>query len=292
MYYVVFGLFYLLSLLPLRVLYLFSDLGYVLVYHVFGYRKKVVMQNLAIAFPEKTEVERVRIARGFYRNFLDTLIETIKFFSASKRFFQKRTSGDFSIVNEVYKEGRPIQVHLGHNFNWELMNLAVAPDLPGNVLAVYLPLRNKLFNRLFLYMRTRFGTHLIAATKMRADMLPFRGKQYIIGLIADQSPPRGDAAYWINFFNKPTGFIRGPERAARRNNFPVIFCHFTKPKRGYYEYHAELAAMDPSSLPEGELTRRYARYLERVMREHPDMWLWSHRRWKYEWTPEKGEVIE
>ena len=140
MYYVVYGIFYLLSLLPLRVLYLFSDLAYFLVYYVVGYRKAVVMHNLAIAFPNKTEAERAQIAKDFYRNFTDTLIETIKFISASQSFFQKHINGDFSIVEDVYKDGRSIQVHLGHNFNWELMNLAVAPDLPGDVLAVYLPL--------------------------------------------------------------------------------------------------------------------------------------------------------
>jgi KDO2-lipid IV(A) lauroyltransferase len=275
MYYVVYGILYLLSLLPMRVLYLFSDFAYFMVYRVVGYRKDVVLQNLSIAFPNKTEEDRLEIARGFYKNFTDTLIETVKFFSASPQFFRKRTSGDFSIVNKIHQEGKNLQIHLGHNFNWELMNLAVAPQLPGDVLAVYLPLRNKLFNRLFYKMRSRF-----------------RGKQYIIGLVADQSPPRAATAYWTRFFNKPTGFIQGPERYARRNNVPVIFCHFTKPRRGHYEYHAELATMDPSSLPEGELTRRYANYLERVMTEHPEMWLWSHRRWKNEWTPEKGPIIE
>jgi KDO2-lipid IV(A) lauroyltransferase len=285
MYYVVYGILYLLSLLPMRVLYLFSDFAYFMVYRVVGYRKDVVLQNLSIAFPNKTEEDRLEIARGFYKNFTDTLIETVKFFSASPQFFRKRTSGDFSIVNKIHQEGKNLQIHLGHNFNWELMNLAVAPQLPGDVLAVYLPLRNKLFNRLFYKMRSRFGTHLIAATNMRNEMLPFRGKQYIIGLVADQSPPRAATAYWTRFFNKPTGFIQGPERYARRNNVPVIFCHFTKPRRGHYEYHAELATMDPSSLPEGELTRR-------VMTEHPEMWLWSHRRWKNEWTPEKGPIIE
>ena len=292
MYYVVYGILYLLSLLPMGVLYLISDFAYFLVYRVVGYRKDVVLQNLSIAFTNKTEEERFEIARGFYKNFTDTLIETVKFFSASPQFFRKRTSGDFSIVNKIHQEGKNLQIHLGHNFNWELMNLAVAPQLPGDVLAVYLPLRNKLFNRLFYKMRSRFGTHLIAATNMRNEMLPFRGKQYIIGLVADQSPPRAATAYWTRFFNKPTGFIQGPERYARRNNVPVIFCHFTKPRRGHYEYHAELATMDPSSLPEGELTRRYANYLERVMTEHPEMWLWSHRRWKNEWTPEKGPIIQ
>jgi Kdo2-lipid IVA lauroyltransferase/acyltransferase len=292
MYYVVFGLFYLLSLLPLRVLYLFSDLGYVLVYHVLGYRKRVVMDNLSIAFPQKTEAERIKIAKGFYRNFLDTLIETIKFFSASRRFFQRHTGGNFNVLEEAYKAGRPVQILLGHNFNWELMNLAVLPYFPGDALAVYLPLDNKLFNRLFYYLRSRFGTHMIAATKMTKDMLPFRGKQYTIALIADQSPPAAAPAYWTAFFNKPTGFIKGPERFARRNNFPVILAHITKIKRGHYQYHMELATMEPTTLPEGELTRRYAHFLERVMTEYPEMWLWSHRRWKNQWTPEKGRLIE
>ena len=292
MYYVVYSLIYLLSLLPMRVLYLFSDLGYVLVYYLVGYRKKVVMENLAIAFPHKTEAEREAIAKGFYRNFMDTLIETVKFFSASRRYFDTHTIGDYTLVEDLYKRGQSIQLHLGHNFNWELMNLAISPLLSYEVLAVYLPLRNKLFNRLFLHMRSRFGTHLIAATNMKNEMLPWRGKQYMIGLIADQSPPAAAPAYWTQFFGKPTGFIKGPERSARRNNFPVIFSHFTKPKRGYYEYHVELATLDPMSLPEGELTRMYAQYLERVMTEHPEMWLWSHRRWKNEWTPEKGPIIE
>lgn len=291
MYYVVFGLLYVLSLLPLRVLYLLSDLAYVIVYYALGYRKGVVLHNLSIAFPEKTERERIAIAKKFYHNFTDTFIETIKFISATPAFFRKRFTADFEDMRTAWATGRSVQVHVGHNFNWELVNLAMPPYLPGKLIGVYMPLHNKTFERLFRYIRTRFGTELVRATRMKDDMLSHRGTQYIIGLVADQSPPRPERTFWINFFNKPTGFLNGPENYARRNNFPVLFAHFTKVRRGYYQGHMELATLNSAELSPGELTVRYAKYLERIMREQPEMWLWSHRRWKREWKPEYGEPI-
>jgi KDO2-lipid IV(A) lauroyltransferase len=292
MYYLLFGLLYLVSLLPLRVLYVLSDFIYFIVYKLLGYRKKVVMHNLSIAFPHKTEAEKEAIASKFYRNFTDTFIETIKFISVPQAYIRKRCDGDVSIVHELYKQGRSIQVLAGHNFNWELVNLALAPVMPGKVLAVYLPLNSAAFERLFRYIRTRFGTMLIAATRMKDDMLPHRGTQYIIGLVADQSPGVPSKAYWVQFFGRPTGFLRGPENAARRNDYPVVFVHFTKRKRGYYTAHVELITDNASALPEGQLTKTYVNHLERVMTEHPELWLWSHRRWKHEWKPEYDKVIE
>ena len=292
MYYIVFAIFYLISLLPLRVLYLLSDLGYFIVYHVAGYRKDVVMQNLTIAFPEKTEEERVRIMKQFYKNFADTFIETVKFLSASKAFFAKRLSSDYTVVQELLATGKSIQLHLGHNFNWELANLTFPFYIQHKTLVVYKPLNNKVFNRLFYYIRSRFGSQLIASTRMAAEMMPYRGTQYIIALIADQSPQVGTKAYWVDFFGRPTAFIKGPDGSARRNNYPVVFNHFTKVKRGYYQGHNELATATPRDLAEGELTRMYAVFLERVMKEQPDMWLWSHRRWKWEWKPEYGLITE
>ena len=290
MYYLLFGLFYLLSLLPLRVLYLVSDLGYFIVYHLVGYRKDVVLKNLTIAFPEKTQAERIAIAKKFYLNFTDTFVETIKFVSASRSFFKKHLIADFSVLHEIYKDGRSVQFHLGHNFNWELVNLAVPEYMPEPHIAVYMPLHNKTLDRLFRYIRSRSGVKMVAATRMSREMLPYRGQQYILGLVADQSPPGPDRAYWVKFFNKPTGFIKAPEDAARRNNLPVFFAHFTKLKRGYYQGHIQLATDDPASLPPGQLTKQYAQYLEGIMREAPEMWLWSHRRWKKEWRPEYGLI--
>jgi Kdo2-lipid IVA lauroyltransferase/acyltransferase len=290
MYYLVYGIFYLISLLPLQLLYLLSDFAYFVIYYVTGYRKDVVMKNLTIAFPSKTEAEKTRIAKDFYHNFTDTFIETIKFISAGHKFFDRHLKADFSIVEPVYKKGHPIQFHVGHNFNWELANLAMPSHLPDKVVGVYMPLKNKIFDRMFRQIRSKFGTQLVAATRMRQEMMPYRGKQYILGLVADQSPPGPDKAYWVNFFGKPTGFLKAPEDAARRNNLPVFFAHFTKIKRGYYQAHIELATEEPQQLAPGQLTRIYAEYLERTMRKNPEMWLWSHRRWKHAWKPEYGLI--
>lgn len=292
MYYVLFSFLYLISLLPLFILYRLSDLAYVILYHITGYRKKVVLHNLSIAFPDKTEKEKIKIAKQFYKNFCDTFIETIKFISASKKFFQKRFTGNYDVIENLYATGKSIQIHLGHNFNWELANMVVPSYLSYKVLAVYLPIKNKAVDRLFRYLRSRNGSCLIATTNFANDFEPHRQTQYAMGLIADQNPSNPYNAYWIPFFGRPTPFLRGPEKGARRNNLPVVFCYFTKKKRGYYVGHAELATTDPMALEEGALTKMYAAYLQKVMTAHPEMWLWSHRRWKFSWKEEYGAVLD
>ncbi|MGN6164328.1 MAG: lysophospholipid acyltransferase family protein [Flavisolibacter sp.] len=292
MYYVVYGFLYVLSLLPLRILYLLSDFFYFIVYHVAGYRKEVVMHNLAIAFPEKTATERKTIAKKFYRNFTDFFVETIKLFSASSSFLNKRFVSDYSAFHKIKEQGKRCQVHLGHNFNWELGNLAAVPHIPFRTLGVYMPLSNKTFDRIFRKLRAKGGAHLLPATDMRNAMLPFRSESYALLLVADQSPPSPQSGIWVDFFGKPTAFVRGPENGARSGDLPVIFCYITKIKRGYYKGYFELAEENPAVLPKGELTKKYARFLEEKMREQPENWLWSHRRWKWDWKEEYGEVYQ
>ncbi len=288
MYYVVYGLLYLLSLLPLWVLHRLSDLAYLIIYHLLGYRKKVVLQNLATAFPHKTEQERIQIASRFYRNFTDTFIETIKLLSASNRFLERHFLVDATIFHQLYEQGHKCQIHLGHNFNWEMGNLGLVHQIPHRVLAVYAPIENKVFDRIFRKLRSRNGTVMLPANDMKNAILPWRNERYALGLVADQNPRNPNKAYWISFFGKPAPFTTGPENGARFGDIPVVFCHITKVKRGVYRGHFTLAEMHPATLPKGELTLRYIRYLETVISENPDMWLWSHRRWKYEWKPEYG----
>ena len=291
MYYIVYGLLYLLSLLPLRVLYFISDFAYFIIYHIAGYRKKVVFYNLSIAFPEKTEKDRKLIAKKFYRNFTDNFIETIKLISAGKNFIRKHYVSDTKLFDELYQQGKRCQVHLGHNFNWEIANLAMAFYTPYTLLSVYMPINNKTMDRLFKKIRAKTGSVLLPATQMRTAILPWRDKQYLLALVADQNPGVPSKGYWVNFFGKPTPFVTGPEKGARTNDTAVVFINFTKTRRGYYEAHPQLATADPRTLPEKELTKIYIQYLERVIRASPEMWLWSHRRWKHEWKPEYGEII-
>jgi KDO2-lipid IV(A) lauroyltransferase len=292
MYYVVYGLFWLISLLPLRVLYVISDGLYALTYHVFKYRRDVVMNNLSIAFPEKTLKERTRIAKKFYHNLIDTFIETIKMISAPEKFILKRTTGNWQVVNDIYPTGKSVQIHLGHNFNWEWANLAGARNFLYKVLVVYMPISNKIFDRLFYKIRARSGNILLRKSHMKEDMAPHRDAQYLLGLVADQNPPLHTNAYWFNFFGRPTPFLKGPARGAIANDTAVIFGFLHKTRRGYYQGVFTLAEMDPRKTTEIELTAKFVNYLEDVVRQYPEMWLWSHRRWKWEWKPEYGEVIQ
>src|SRR5215831_10456531 len=157
MYYVVYGLLWLVSILPLRILYIFSDCIYGVVYYVIKYRRDVVMQNLEIAFPEKTIEEKKQIAKKFYRNLIDTFIETIKMVSASEKFIMKRFTANWEVINSLKDTGRPVQVHLGHNFNWEWANVSAAHLLSYRFLVVYMPIANKIFDRLFIKLRSRTG---------------------------------------------------------------------------------------------------------------------------------------
>lgn len=291
MYNLVYGFLYLLSLLPLRVLFLLSDLAYVVLYFLVGYRKRVVLSNLAIAFPEKTEAERKKIASRFYRNFTDNFIETIKLLSASKAYINQHFTGDYSVFEQMHRQGKKCQVHLGHTFNWEMANLAVASNVPQKMLTVYMPIENKLFEQLFLKLRSTTGAALLPATKIRSAILPWRNTPYMLVLVSDQSPADPRNAYWVNFFNRPTAFLRAPENGARVGNLPVVFSYITKKKRGHYEVFFELAEEAPAVLPKGELTKKYAAYLEKFIRKYPEMYLWSHRRWKLQWKEEFGPVI-
>jgi KDO2-lipid IV(A) lauroyltransferase len=286
MYFIIHGLLYLLSLLPLRVLYFISDGVYFLLYYIIGYRRKVVKDNLFIAFPERSVKERKKIEKQFYKNFTDNFIETLKLLSGGSRFALKHFSADANIMQQQYDKGNRVQFHMGHHFNWEMGNVAMSSLTSFPMLMVYLPVQNKLFEKLMLKIRSSSGNHLMPATQMRRAMIPFRNTKYLLALIADQVPGDVTKAYWLNFFGRPTPFLRGPERGAVAGNLPVMFGQIFKVRRGHYILNYELCTEDPASMPKGELTRRYVRYLENAIREHPSMWLWSHRRWKKEWKPE------
>lgn len=292
MYYIVYGLLYLFSLLPLRILYLFSDFTFFLIFYIIGYRKQVVKDNLRQAFPDKTEKERIQIAKKFYKNFTDTFIETIKMISSSDSFIQRRVKGNWEVLDQFYESGRSIQICLGHNFNWEWANLVAPKEVKYLFLVVYMPLSSKIMDRLFYKLRSRSGSILLSATKMRQSILPYRDQQYILTLAADQRPGDPAKAWWFDFLGKPAPFVQGPEKGARTKNTIVVFAFIHKLQRGYYEIVFSVAEENPVSQPAGELTKKFVHYLEEVIRKYPDMWLWSHNRWKYDWKPEYGKIIQ
>jgi Kdo2-lipid IVA lauroyltransferase/acyltransferase len=283
MYYIVFGILYAFSLLPMWILYGFSSLASFILYRVFNYRKEVVMSNLAHSFPEKTLEERKKIATKFYRNFTDNWIETIKLLSISQRSMNKKITGNYKVFNELFKTGKAVQLNLGHFFNWEIMTLHCGISQPYPFLTVYLPQTSKVSDRLLKYIRARWGNPLISSYEMAREIIPWRKKQYIIALGADQSPAISENAYWLYFLNRPTGFAKGPEKFARGQNIPVVMMTTTRPKRGHYHFDYFLLSDNPKSLPDGELMRRYVRHVEENIRLQPALYLWSHKRWKRPW---------
>ena len=219
-------------------------------------------------------------------------IETIKMISVSDKFIAKRFTANWEVVNAIKPTGKSVQVHLGHNFNWEWGNAVFLNNTSFKLLAVYMPMTNKIFERLFYKLRTRNGAIFLRATTMKEDFLPWRNTQYSLGLIADQNPGHPGNAWWFNFFERPSPFLKGPAKAAITNDTAVVFAFIHKPRRGYYEAVFSLAEKNPATLTEQELTGKFVRYLEDVIRQYPDMWLWSHRRWRHEWKEEYGEVIK
>lgn len=283
MYYVLLILSYAVSLLPLWVLYRISDILYLLIYHVAGYRKKVVLDNLRQAFPDKSPAEIKQLARKYYRNLTDMMVETIKLLTMSKRQLQRRFICDLTVLHELYAQGKSCQLHLGHNFNWEWANLFCMQGVNYPFLVVYMPITSKPADRLFRHFREKAGSVLLPANDIANSMAPWLDKQYLIALVADQNPGIARRCYWFRFLNRMTPFYKGPEMTARRHNIPVVFVDIRKVKRGYYKAELKLMFEEPLKEPEGRITEAFVQYLEKNIREQPEVWVWSHKRWKHEY---------
>ncbi len=290
MFYIVYGFFYLFSLLPFWLIYLLSDGISFLLYYIIRYRREVVKNNLLTAFPEKTEQERKKIERDFYTHFTDNWLEFIKLISISKNELNKRFTGNYELINELCEQGHNVQVHLGHYFNWEYANVMYGMNVSFPFLVVYKPISNTIINRIFHKVRTRFGSQLIASSNYRQEFFPFAKNRFALVLVADQSefPER---AYWTPFFGKMATFVQGPERSAKLNNAAITMAQFKRVKRGYYQSELVLLTKDPKSLPKGDITRRMISFIEDCVREQPANYLWSHRKWKWKWDAEKYKAL-
>jgi KDO2-lipid IV(A) lauroyltransferase len=249
-------------------------------YYVLGYRKKVVMMNLAIAFPEKTLNERETIASQFYKNFVDTFIETVKLLSLSDAAFDKRCTGDYTLISKAVAEGRNIQLLGGHQFNWEFANLFFSRHIRIPFIGVFANVENKIFNRVYFKFRSKYGTILIPKSSFQRQLIELMKQQYSIILLADQNTDPANA-YWLNFFAKPVPFIIGPHKAAIKNKTVLVYYDCKKIKRGHYYFEISEIVDNPQDYKPDELALKYRDFLEHIIRNQPANYLWSHRRWKH-----------
>jgi len=236
-FYIFLSFNYLITLLPLRVLYLLSDLFYVVIYYFIGYRRRVVEKNLRNAFPEKSPVELQKIEKGFYRHLCDIIVETLKITHMSPEAISRRfDTGDTSVVDRLYREGRDIVALCSHYNNWEWY-AAIQLAMSHKILTIYKPLTNKYFDRFILGLRTKYGVTATPMQNILRELVRYRKENVrtMSGFIADQTPPPGDNAYWTTFLNQETGFFRGAEKIAVKYDIPVILVNIVKVRRGYYK---------------------------------------------------------
>lgn len=273
---------YIISLLPLWILYRFSDFAYLLLYYIIGYRKNVVYENLGNSFPEKSETEIKSIAKQFYRYFPDILIEAVKMKSMSAAQIKKRMKliDEHEIYRHLEKNKGVIGV-TAHYANWELgiHRLSLMTDEP--ILIIYKPLNNTTVNNVYNELRSRFGALMIPMKQILRHIVRLKGKPHISMFVADQTPTYQDSDYFLDFLNQDTLVYTGTERIARLTKNPIVYCHIgRKQKRGHYFCKFTTLVEDPDIYEEHEITKLHNKFTEDIIKETPEYWLWSHKRWK------------
>ncbi|MBQ9665382.1 MAG: lysophospholipid acyltransferase family protein [Bacteroidaceae bacterium] len=282
-------LLWVVSILPFGVLYALSDFCCLFVRRF--YRTQVVRENLRTAFPEKSEDELRRIEKKFYHQFCDNFVEDIKMLSMSKEETMRRMT--FSGLDEIKRRhdaGQPLHfLYLSHFGNWEWIssiNYSMQPW--GTSAQIYHHIYNKVMNQLFLDLRGQYGGVNIEMKETFRRILQLRkeGKNYTIGFISDQQPKWSSIHHFVPFLNHDTAVFIGAEHIARKVDAFMMYGRMSRPKRGYY--HLDIISMEdhPATLPENTMTDWYFRLLEADIKEHPEMWLWTHKRWsrtKEEW---------
>lgn len=288
-YYLLLCLLYPLALLPMAVLYVFSDVLFALIYHVVRYRRRLVASNLAACFPDKSDTELKAIARQFYRNFADYIVETVKLLHISDKEVERRfTWSGLEHITHPLDEGRSITAYFAHCGNWEwapsvTLRCALQKQNGNLFCQIYRPLRNKAFDRLMLKVRSRFGSISIPKNSALRKFVDMRrqGIASVTGFMSDQKPSHGDAGHRVTFLGRPTLAITGTETLARRLGMTVVYWRMSKPKRGHYHIDVVPMADNAAAMPEHALTEQYYRLLEQTILENPAIWLWTHNRWKH-----------
>ena len=281
-FYIALPFIFLVAVLPFPLLYAVSDLMFVVLYGLVGYRKKVTRDNLKKSFPEKSEKELRRVERDYYRHLCDLVLETFKLLGMRRSDLLKRCKiNNYELYFDLLSQRRSIVVALGHQGNWEWMGAATAARGDSPLYAIYRPLSNAFFDRLMFRIRSRFGATPVAAKDILRKLYSQQHIPSTTAFLADQTPSP-ETAFWTNFLNQPTPVFVGTEKIARKFNYPVVFAAMKKIRRGYYEVTIELMAEEPSATADGEITKAHTKALEKAVMAQPFSWLWSHRRWKHQ----------
>ncbi len=278
----VYPLLWLISILPYRLFYGFSDFVFFWVYHVVGYRKKVVQHNLELVFPDKTPSEIKDIQKKFYHHMCDMFLEMVKTMSLSKEAVKRRyTVKNIEVLQEIEKDNS-ILVVCSHYANWE-WNVSMNNYVESKGYAVYQKVSNSYFDRWIKKVRARWNTTLITKEETaKTVLLNYKNNvKGIFGMVSDQSPQRSRAHYWTEFMGVKVPVINGAETLARKMDLAVVFLKVSKIKRGYYSAEFIPITTGGRSTEKNEITDTFLRLAEQQIREKPEYYLWTHRRWKH-----------
>jgi len=273
---------YLASLLPFWFLYLVSDVIYLFLYYITGYRKKVVRENLQNSFPEKSTDERRKIEKQYFRYLGDLFVETVKMISISEKELRKRMYiTNPEIVDHYFNQGRSIIAAAGHYGNWEMSALAFGMLTEKKTIIVYKSLSNPAFDFFLNKQRARFGSMLVSMKQTLRTIIALKDELTISVLASDQTPVKHEITYFTTFLNQPTAVFLGIEKIAKMVNSVVLFYRIDVVKRGYYTYTLVPLIENPKDTEQYEITNTHVAYLDKQIKETPQYWLWSHRRWKF-----------
>lgn len=284
-YSLIWGACYLLSFLPFRVLYILSDLLYLLIYRIVGYRRKVVRNNLSNSFPEKTQKELRDIEAKFYKSLCDYFVETLKMRTISKSKVSYCMEFDgLDEIDRLVSEGKSVVLYIAHSFNWEyITSIPLYMKRQDALFAqIYHPLENKFFDKAFIKLRERFGSICIPMARTLRKIVDYNreGKRFVIGFLADQVPTWEAINHWVTFMHQDTPVFTGTEKIARRVGAAVFYLSMSRVERGHYKASIVKICENAAETNEFVVTNEYFRLVEKDLNREPWLWLWSHKRWK------------
>ncbi len=279
------GVLWIIAALPVFILYALSYPLRFALFNIIKYRRDVVDENLRHAFPEKSSKERHIIAKRFYLNLADIIHETIKFRHLSPGKLEKHVIlKNPQVLEPFFTEKRSFLIVTGHLGNWEWIGKRISIAYPDCGIVLTKPLKDKFFEN---YM-----TNTLRLRKISGSIIPYKDafrhliknrKNFSYSLIlGDQTPARGEINFWTTFLNQDTPFFLGTEKIAKTLDMPVVFMRSYKPKQGLYELDFEIITNNPKQTKEYEITLRHIHMLEDHIKENPEIWLWSHKRWKHQ----------
>lgn len=283
-FYIFYGLNWIITLLPLRILYIFSDLLYIFLYYFPSYRRKVVSENLRNSFPEKPDEELISIEKKFYRHFADLVIETLKLTHFSNKNLKKHNNViNPELIDKLCDSGKDIVVVHSHYNNWEWVAACMPLYVKYKNIYVYKPIQNQLFNKFINSLRTKNNAEMVPMKHIFRRMIENRSNQIraCYGFVADQTPARTEIRYYTRFLNQETPVFLGVEKIASKYDMAVVFLKAHKIKRGFYDLSFDLLFENTTGLAEHLITDAHVKKLEDLINERPEYWIWTHRRWKY-----------